>query len=382
MSLDVGRFSERAIEKIANSYIFAFAVWGAVCLLSIPEHKALLGAQAINSYYLEAMAVRFASIAILTPPVFYFAKRFAFSRARAWHSVPIYLLGCIVFNLIYSICRWAFAPLWNPSTQTFAARSLGSVVYSSFADVTLFYCAILLAGNASLYRDHSKDAATERALLRQALANSELDALTAKIRPHFLFNVLHGITTLMDNDVGRAKFMVLRLSTLLRTSLRYSSSDVVPLTEELNFVTAYLELERMRLGSRLRMEWHVEHATRPCLVPHLVLQQLIENAIVHGIESSRKGGYIDVITVRAAGFMYVTVKNSIGEKRNSGIGIGLASIRARLSNIYGEDAWLHFTVESEAIATMCVPALHYGELNANYSSDETDKVKAYRLGEG
>jgi two-component system LytT family sensor kinase len=350
-------FSVNTIKRVAASYMIACGVWGAVCFLSIPEHQVLLGLKP-NPDYFQAMLIRFAAIAALTPPVFYLARRVA--GASPLRAVGLHVVGWALFNGSYVMLRWLGSHLWNPATHALLERSSSSlelVARGAFANVTICYMTIVLAANLFVYFE-DRSAAVECAELRRALASSELEALDAKLHPHFVFNVLQGIATLIDTDAARAKFMLIRLSSLLRTSLRHNSSDLVPLNEELNFVEAYVELEKMRLGSRLLFKWDIEDVTRPCLVPHLVLQQLVENAILHGVASRRKGGSVTVTSARSGRHLIMSVENSLGEQQSSGIGIGLSSIRSRLKNLYGVDARLQFIVGSAgARATVSVPFL-------------------------
>ena len=133
---------------------------------------------------------------------------------------------------------------------------------------------------------------------RAAKMASDLQSLRTQLHAHFLFNALQGISTLTDSDPGRAKAMILKLSELLRAALRYGDSDLVALGEELKSIEHYLDLEGMRLGDRLQVRWNVQPETRRMLVPQLILQPLVENAIVHGIACCRGGGWIQITATR------------------------------------------------------------------------------------
>jgi LytS/YehU family sensor histidine kinase len=122
----------------------------------------------------------------------------------------------------------------------------------------------------------------------QALAESELQALKSQLQPQFLFNALHGISTLIEVDKARAREMVLKLSSLLRTVLQDGTADLIPLKEELKFAEAYLDIDKMRLGERLEIYWKIPADARQLLVPPLILQPLVENAIVHGAACARE----------------------------------------------------------------------------------------------
>src|ERR1700722_18267501 len=129
------------------------------------------------------------------------------------------------------------------------------MICSGFADQVFFYTAIVVAGHAYNYLMRWQREERERYEYQQALAASELQALKMQLHPHFLFNTLHGIATLVDSDARSAKAMIIRLSNLLRIALDRGSLDLIPLEDELKFMREYLDLEKMRLGNRLRGEW-------------------------------------------------------------------------------------------------------------------------------
>ena len=173
---------------------------------------------------------------------------------------------------------------------------------------------------------------------QQALAASELQALKMQLQPHFLFNTLHGIATLADEDPKTAKAMIIKLSNLLRAALDRDSSDLIPLESELKFAREYLDLEQMRFGSRLRIEWVVAPETSQLLVPQMILQPLVENAIQHGIASLREGGWLEIATGTNNGTLNIQVRNSAGGKPSNGTGVGLRNVQARLKYLYSGDA--------------------------------------------
>jgi LytS/YehU family sensor histidine kinase len=195
--------------------------------------------------------------------------------------------------------------------------------------------------------------------LQQALATSELQALKSQLHPHFLFNTLQGISALIDTEKEHAKTMVLKVSNLLRTALQCASSDVISLDEELKFVGDYLSIEKMRLEDRLEVRWQIDPAARQLLVPQLIMQPLVENAIFHGVACCRGGGWIEISSRRAGGMLEIAIRNSVGGKRQGGMGLGLQNVRARLKHLYEDEATLCFDQGSDgvAIAALVLPAI-------------------------
>jgi sensor histidine kinase YesM len=132
------------------------------------------------------------------------------------------------------------------------------------------------------YREREQQAS----LLESRLNQAQLRALQAQLQPHFLFNTLNGIATLVRRDPATAEEMLLSLSELLRIALSSSHRQEIPLREELDFLDRYLAIQRMRFGDRLQVSEEIEASAMDCLVPALLLQPLVENAIRHGLEPS------------------------------------------------------------------------------------------------
>ena len=188
------------------------------------------------------------------------------------------MIACVSFMLLYACIGWCVLRS-DPALQEYIPRNgLGplELIHQGFADQITMYLAIVVAAHAYQYFEKLRKQEMESVEFQRALAASELQALKMQLHPHFLFNTLHGISTLIDTDQASAKEMVVKLSTLLRGTLEHSSSDLIPLREELKFVREYLDLEAMRLGTRLNVEWSIDSDTGSTLVPQLILQTLVE----------------------------------------------------------------------------------------------------------
>jgi sensor histidine kinase YesM len=240
------------------------------------------------------------------------------------------------------------------------------------------YLAILVAAHGYEYFERVRKEELARYELQQALAASELQLLKMQLHPHFLFNTLHGISTLIDTDQQTAKAMIVKLSSLLRTAVEHGSSDLIPLSSELKFVENYLELEKMRFGPRLKVNWSIQPGTGPMLVPQRILQPLVENAIRHGVAASREGGWVNIAAQRRNGLFELSVENKVGAKRPRGTGVGLRNTEARLKYLYGDEAYFSFHEGGDQIATatLRLPALgsqdhHATELGISPRSEGT-----------
>ena len=175
----------------------------------------------------------------------------------------------------------------------------------------------------------------------QAEAQARVQALQARIRPHFLFNSMNSIAALTRSDPVRAELAVQDLSDLFRISL-HEASERVTLEQELDVAQRYLRLEALRLGERLQVEWDIERLPRKRLVPSLILQPLLENAVYHGVEPLPEGGVITISGVAEGRRIVITIRNprvpdSAGG-RSQGNRIALENIRLRLQLAFGTQA--------------------------------------------
>ena len=203
----------------------------------------------------------------------------------------------------------------------------------------------------------------ERQEMTQLTTQAELRALRAQVNPHFLFNALNTIGFLIQTAPTRAHATLMKLTSLLRAVLR-SSDAAVALGDEIDLVDAYLEIERARFEERLQVTIDVPSPLRRVLVPPLILQPLVENAIKHGIANSRRGGHVGIrvhadrdlliITVRNTGLVTNEMEIAQGRRR----GVGLANLDARLRHVYGDAARVTLlATPTETCAEVVLPAL-------------------------
>jgi two-component system LytT family sensor kinase len=350
-------------RQIVRAYLVSVGVWCALSLLTGWSYYNFYEPNLHASFrdMLLLAGSRGLAYALLTPPIFYLVHRYADSASRAWYPFA-YALGLCPFMLLYACIRWVVLPPWDSSRQQYVSR-LGhgplELIYGGFADQITIYIAIVVAAHAFEYFQRVRKQELERYEYQQALAACELQALKMQLHPHFLFNTLHGISTLIDSDGASAKAMIVKLSSLLRTALQHSGSDLVPLQGELKFVREYLELEEIRFGKRLRIVWSIAPDTHQVLVPQLILQPVVENAIRHGIAGSRDKGFVEISAERSEEVLELRVRNSVAITRATGNGVGLRNTAARLRHLYSDEATFSFTVAEDHAATTILrfPAL-------------------------
>ena len=200
--------------------------------------------------------------------------------------------------------------------------------------------------------------------LRLQSSKSELKALRAQINPHFLFNALNAIASLIHTDPGRADEAVEQLAEVFRYTLRRSNSEWAPLDQELTFARAYLDVEQARFGQRLTCTIDSDHAVPVPLIPSMLLQTLLENAVKHGVSQARGPGRIEVIVRTTAEQVRLEVRNTGPAENGRGLpardgeGFGLHSVRERLKGHFGDRA--SFTLvrddaEQVTVATIAMP---------------------------
>src|SRR2546430_10773224 len=327
--------SPRAIRKWAKAYCWSIAAWGGFAPVLGAQDKVRSMAAGDDLPYWSLVLVNGAwlmTAALLSPPLFAIVRRYPVARFADFRRIAAYLFGIVPYVIGCVCLRWIVLPPWNGTIQQFVPRTFQALLANTyhFANITWDYSVIIFAAHAYEYLRRTRAQQLERAELRQALAASELQALKSQIHPHFLFNTLQGISTLIDQEKARAKTMILKLSTLLRKALAHSSTDLITLDEELSFIKDYLDLEKMRLERRLDIRWKILPGTQALFVPQMVLQPLVENAIVHGVACCREGGWIELSSSTEHGTLRLEVRNSVGGRAQSGMGLGLANPRLRL----------------------------------------------------
>jgi two-component system, LytTR family, sensor histidine kinase AlgZ len=184
-------------------------------------------------------------------------------------------------------------------------------------------------------------------------------ALQARIRPHFLFNSMNTIAALTRSNPPRAEAAVQDLADLFRATLS-DRGDTITLAEELEVARTYQRMEQLRLGTRLQVEWKTDSLPANALVPGLMIQPLLENAIYHGIEPRAEGGTVTISGEVSGGLVTIVVRNPMDPAPGTREGnrLALANIRERLGLLYGERALMKSgRFDAEYIVTLCFPLL-------------------------
>ncbi len=285
--------------------------------------------------------------ALVTPVIFWFASRFAIERT-GWPTrvmfVVIGLVLAIIIDLATSVVRQHL--FYSPTPVSPDMVAMARLRRLWFMNEFIVFVAVLAAGFARNYfwryqvrREEAVRLQAQAAQLQAQLADARLSALRMQLNPHFLFNTLHAVSALVERDPRGVRRMIARLSELLRTSLDESDEPEVPLQRELTFTERYLDVIQIRFQGHLKVDMHADDDVRDALVPNLILQPLVENAIKHGISKLSNGGYIEVTATRQGERVIISVRDNGPEvaldKPASPNSLGLRNTRARLAALYG-----------------------------------------------
>jgi sensor histidine kinase YesM len=308
------------------------------------------------------------------PLVIMLARRFRFDTGSWRKSVVGHLLGGAALTCLQVSVAAIVLVLFSSvaSYQTTLVRAISRGLTCNFQSSYPTYWVILFAYLSFDYYAKYRDRELQAAQLQTRLAEARLQALRLQLNPHFLFNTLNSISSLMYTDVVAADAMMTRLSELLRLTLESDGRQEVSLRQELEMLQRYVEIETIRFEDRLRVSMDVEDGTLEARVPVLSLQPLVENAIRHAIAPRTEGGRLQVTARRDNGSLRITVVDD-GPGLSPGRfseGIGLANTRARLAQLYGGDQRLELTSRPEGGLEVALTIPFRLDQDAGQSADQ------------
>jgi two-component system LytT family sensor kinase len=326
-----------------------FAIWTTYGLLSAwqSHYWYSFGKNPMSWLYAIRAEMTYAWIwGLCSPAILWLANRFRIERD---HRARPLLVHIAVMTVFVALTKTLFE-LISSHDMVFVhftwEKLIRSIVMSSDTGVLLYWM-IILVEHTFVYYKRYRNGLINAGRLQTELARAQLQALKMQLHPHFLFNTLHTITALVHEDPERAERTIARLSELLRLFLATSTIHEVPLAEELRILELYLEIERTRFEDRLSVHCDVPSELRDAMVPNLVLQPLVENAIRHGVGKKSGAGWISIaaerygetlvirVTDNGEGLNVVRLDNDPATRPESGK--GLAITRGRLESLYGPD---------------------------------------------
>ena len=335
-------------------FFWSMYVCGVISVLSFQRAG---GSKFMVEEYAILPAIQDTVFAILAPLVFVLATRFPLQRENRIRRSLVYLAGGVFFTALHVLLRVLSYPSWSPEAKKYVWAlfnwsmfrfslqwpSLQRLfLWNLVEDIFAVYVPIVVIAHAALYYRRFRERELRSAQLQAQLSDARLLALKNQLQPHFLFNTLHSISSLMLTDVRTADTMIARLSDLLRMSLKDDGRHLTSLKRELDFAQAYLEIEKIRFGHRLRVKFDIAPEALDLKVPHLLLQPLIENSIKHGISRSNAGGEVTLRASLVDGRLNLIITDQLfgapaGDIPIPGMGIGLKTTQERLKNLYGSE---------------------------------------------
>lgn len=291
----------------------------------------------------------------IAPIVVWLARRYPVERGVWRRNLPKHVIAGLLLVLLHlSLTAWVVVLAFNrPDEPIPFNRMFLQYVTTRWQLEVLVYAAMVGAWQTSQYLRRLREREMQASRLEAQLARAQLQALEMQLHPHFLFNTLQAISTLVSEDPPAARRMLTLLGDLLRAVLEDAGRQVVSLRRELEFLSHYLEIERTRFPDRLSVEIDVPEPLLDLSVPNLLLQPLVENAIKHGIAPRAAPGRVEVRGSLSDGRLQLVVRDdgmglngvALDEhlaQNNSRTGVGLANTRARLQQLYGANHSITF----------------------------------------
>jgi len=284
--------------------------------------------------------------AALFLPCWYLCQVLPLRGADPLRLAGTWLAAAALAGLLWAGLAWALHQLLAalallPGT---AAAFPGALILQLAGTGAAFYGLTAVSHYLLIAQEQAREAEERGRELRELAREAELKALRAQLNPHFLFNSLNSISALTAADPRGARRMCVLLADFLRMSLKLGERAQVTLGEELELVRAYLEIERVRFGDRLRLDWAVAAEAQAAPLPPLLLQPLVENAVKHGIAQLTGGGGLTLrVTLPEPGRVSVELENDMAPDAAApaGLGLGLEQVRRRLRGRFGDRSAFH-----------------------------------------
>jgi two-component system LytT family sensor kinase len=293
---------------------------------------------------------------LFTPWILLMMRSFPLRR-KSWLKgglihLAAYAVLAVAYTGYYLFIDGRLGPNNDPGLKSDFVHSF-SVALSG--GIVKYYLPILVAGYIGVYYTQLREKEVHNAQLASQLGQAQLRALKAQLQPHFLFNTLHSISTLVYTDARSADEMISQLSDLLRMTLEAEEFERVPLRQEMDYVRKYLAIEQTRFSDRLQVDLEVDPATLDFPVPYFLLQPIVENCVRHGISKKARGGSIHLRTSLNGERLRISISDDgpgtrVGEADGNGrSGVGLKNTRERLEQFYGRN--FEFTIQGSSRGT-------------------------------
>ena len=325
--------------------------------------------------------------ALFTPAIIWLSQHFRFEWQGLWRAFAVHLPSVVVFSLshiaLMTSVQWWFARQQGRSFAWSSEMQRSALLNFDWEMMT--YWTIVGLSHAILYYRESRDRELRTSQLETRLVEAQLKALQQQLHPHFLFNTLHAISALMHRDVEAADRTLMRLSDLLRLTLEHIGRHEIAFQAELDFLEKYLQIEQTRFADRLIVRFDVQPETLDTLVPNLILQPLVENAIKHGVARKAGPGHVDISARREGDKLRMEVRDDgvgMSEDALTALqkGIGVSTTRARLQHLFGADYRFEFHRQTAGLAVIvAIPWRKEVGDRIDHSTPEREQPDAGRL---
>ena len=324
--------------------------------------------------------VQFYVWAILSPVVFRFSRRFPVElRPLNVRNLLLYFPALISFAGIHQVIHlavlWSITSRWRQKYPALLDCYRAYFAFGFYVDLIIALL-IVIAVHALLYYQNFRASELAQSSLKTQLAKAQLRALKMQLHPHFLFNTLHSISSLVLEDPPKANSMIARLGDFLRLTVENSEQQLVTLKEETEFLRCYLDIEQVRFGDRLTVAFELEPQTLSAQVPHLILQPVVENAIQHAIAPRAARGHINIEAKCLDSLLRVAISDNGPGISSNAISpakkcVGLTNVRTRLQQIYGSDFRFELANGGNGGLTVVIEIPFHREANAGIEQQST-----------
>jgi two-component system, LytTR family, sensor kinase len=336
-----------------NSYnwLWIASLWAGLAVLDATQNVFAMLHEGMHHVWIKVflvLTINWLPWALLTPWVISLGRRYP----PAWRSPQIWLLHiCVIVAIDVVASAWASAleVIFQPWQPDFESRVFLATwplkIYGGLVPAFILYVLILAVTYVLDSKARAAAQQTDTAHLNEQLSYAQLNALQRQIEPHFIFNALNSIAGLVREQKNAAAVsMIVALSDFLRRVAGSSPTPQAPLSQEVEFLEKYLQIQEARFAGRLKLDIQIPNELRQAQIPSLILQPLVENAIKHGIAQRVVGGEVRVAAARANGVLHLSVYNDgpLLDCDGNAVkeGIGLSNLRTRLKLLYGSDCEL------------------------------------------
>jgi signal transduction histidine kinase len=334
----------------ARQFAWVFACWTLIALTAALSEAVYLHAVGREIDWLQVLRRPLTEQwiwAALTPIVFWLARRVPLERGRLASGLALHALFFLVLCLVHcALAALVGGPMNVPDTWH-GSLYLLRFLQEFYSDIWMYWPLVCIRALLDAQR-RERERALQASRLQELMSGLQLSLLRAQIQPHFLFNTMHAISALLRVDPRAAEDMLADLAEILRASFNDPSSQETSLRRELDLVGCYLRIQQRRLGDRLVVSTNISLEALDAAVPALVLQSLVENAVVHGIAPTNRAGNLWISARRDGGELEIDVRDDgagaglAATLGRGGSGIGLANARERLQHLYGDEQRFSF----------------------------------------